>query len=63
MLSTPTVTQMDKVTKIMVKRRYFPNNGMANDVGGMISASSKKKTVKERRMETQSVTFFGLKVK
>ena len=56
MFSTPTVTHIDSVTRIMVKRRYFPNKGMAKEVGGIISARSRKKTVSERRMETQSVT-------
>ena len=56
MLSVPTVTQMDRVTKIMVKRRYFPSKGMATEVGGMISAKSRKKTVSERRMEMHKVT-------
>ncbi len=56
MLRTPTVTQIDKVTRIIVNSRYFPRRGIAKDVGGIISANSKKKTVNERRMETQSVT-------
>ena len=56
MLSTPTVTQMDKVTRIMVNKRYFPNRGTARDVGGMISASSRKKTVSDSRIEMHRVT-------
>lgn len=48
---TQTVIQMDKVTKIMVNNKYFPSKGTANDVGGIISAKSKKNTVNERRME------------
>jgi len=56
MLRTPTVTQIDNVTKIMVKSKYFPNKGMANEVGGMISASKRKKTVRDNKMETQRVT-------
>ncbi|KYN33916.1 hypothetical protein ALC56_11730, partial [Trachymyrmex septentrionalis] len=48
---TQTVIQMDKVTKIMVNNKYFPSKGIANDVGGIISAKSKKNTVNERRME------------
>ena len=54
--STPTVMKMEKVTSNMVKRRYLPSRGTAKEVGGIISASSKKKTVRERRMEIQSVT-------
>jgi hypothetical protein len=45
------------VTKIIVNRRYFPNNGTAKEVGGIISASSKKNTVSDRRIDMQSVTF------
>ena len=48
---------MDKETSIMVKSRYFPNKGTAKDVGGMISASSKKNTVNESKMEIHKVTF------
>jgi len=57
MFRTPTVTHIDNVTRIMVNSKYFPNKGMAKDVGGIISASSKKKTVNESRMETQRVTY------
>ena len=55
-MRTPTVTQIDSVTKIMVNRRYLPSNGTARDVGGIISASSKKNTVRDRRMDMQRVT-------
>lgn len=77
-LSTITVTKMDRVTSIIVNRRYFPkkstlvidivissqsekmnelpSKGTTRDVGGMISARSKKNTVKERRMETDRAT-------
>ena len=51
------MTQIDNVTKIIVKRRYFPNSGTAKDVGGMISASSKKKTVSDSKIEMQRVTW------
>jgi len=47
---------MDKVTRIMVKSKYFPSSGIASDVGGMISANRRKNTVSDRRMDTQSVT-------
>ena len=56
MLRTPTVMKMEKVTSSMVKRRYLPRRGTAREVGGMISARRRKKTVSERRMEMQSVT-------
>lgn len=54
---TQTVVQTDSDTKIIVKRRYFPSSGTANDVGGMISASSRKNTVNDTRIEMQSVTW------
>lgn len=47
---------MDRVTRIIVNNKYFPSKGMASDVGGIISAKSKKNTVNERRMEEQSDT-------
>ena len=42
---------------IMVNSKYFPSNGTAKEVGGMISANSKKNTVRESNMEIQSVTW------
>lgn len=51
------MTHMEEVTKIMVKRRYLPNRGTAREVGGIISASNRKNTVRERRIDTQSDTF------
>ena len=48
---------IDRVMRGMLKRRYLLSNGTARDVGGMISARSKKKTVRERRIEIQRVTF------
>ena len=47
---------MDKVTRIMVKSRYLPISGTTMLVGGMISANSKKNTVRDSRMEIHSVT-------
>lgn len=35
----------------MVKIKYFPNNGIASDVGGIISANSRKNTVSDTRIE------------
>ena len=51
------MTQMDRVTRIMVNKRYFPNRGTARDVGGMISASSRKKTVSDSKIEMHRVTW------
>jgi len=48
---------MERLTSAIVKSRYLPSNGTARDVGGMISASSKKNTVNDRRMEIVRVTF------
>ena len=57
MLSTTTVTQMLKVSRIMVNRTNLPSRGTTKEVGGMISASSRKNTVSESRMEMESETF------
>ena len=51
------VTTTDSVTSIMVKRRYLPRSGTARDVGGMISASSKKNTVSDSRMLMDKLTY------
>lgn len=51
------MTQIDNDTIIIVKSKYFPSKGTANEVGGMISANSKKNTVSETRIELHSVTF------
>lgn len=56
-LSTHTVTHMESVTRIMVNNRYLPSKGTAREVGGIISANSKKNTVRERRIDTHNVTF------
>jgi hypothetical protein len=45
--NTAIVTTTESVTSIIVKRRYLPNNGTVNDVGGIISTSSKKNTVSD----------------
>lgn len=55
-LRTPTVMKIEKVTSSIVKRRYLPRSGTAREVGGIISARSRKNTVRERRMEMQRVT-------
>jgi hypothetical protein len=40
----------------MVKSTNFPSRGTTNDVGGMISASSRKNTVSDSRMEMDKLT-------
>ena len=55
--NTITVTMMDSVTRIIVKSKYLAIRGTTSDVGGMISASSKKNTVRDSRMEMHSVIF------
>lgn len=55
--STQTVVQTESDTRIIVKSRYLPRSGTASEVGGMISASSKKNTVSDTRIEMQSVTY------
>ena len=51
------MTQMLKVSRIMVKRTNLPRSGTTSEVGGMISASSRKNTVRESRMEMESETY------
>ena len=41
----------------MVKRTNLPRSGTTREVGGMISASSRKNTVSERRMEMERLTW------
>lgn len=48
---------MDRVTSIIVKRRYLPRRGTARDVGGIISANRRKNTVSESKIDTVRVTF------
>lgn len=55
--STTIVTTTDNVTSIIVNNKYFPSKGTVRDVGGIISANSKKNTVKESKMEMQSEIF------
>lgn len=56
MLSTQTVVQTDSETRIMVKSRYLPSRGTASEVGGIISARSRKNTVNETSIEIHNVT-------
>ena len=48
--------KMEKVTRSIVKRRYLPSSGTAREVGGIISASSKKNTVSDSKIEIHRVT-------
>lgn len=45
-----------KVSSIMVKSTNFPSSGTTSDVGGMISASSRKNTVSDSRMDMLNET-------
>ena len=49
--------KIENVTSNMVKSKYLPSKGTAREVGGIISARSKKNTVSERRIEIHSVTY------
>ena len=44
------------VSNIIVKSTNFPNKGTTREVGGIISASSRKNTVNERRMLIDKLT-------
>lgn len=41
----------------MVKSRYLPKRGTVSEVGGIISANRRKKTVNDSRMLIQSEIF------
>ena len=41
----------------MANMRYFPSSGTTNDVGGMISTTSRKNTYKLVRIEMERVTY------
>lgn len=56
-LSTTIVTTTDSVTSIIVNSKYFPSKGTVSEVGGIISANSKKNTVRERRIEIHREIF------
>lgn len=45
------------VSRIIVKSTNFPSNGTTSEVGGMISANSKKNTVRDSRMDMLSDTW------
>lgn len=57
MFRTHTVVQTDSDTKIIVNSKYLPSNGIASDVGGIISAKSKKNTVNDTKIEMHKVTW------
>ena len=44
------------VSKIMVNNTNFPSKGTTSEVGGMISASKRKNTVSESKMEMERLT-------
>ena len=46
----------------MVKRTNLPRSGTTREVGGMISASSRKNTVSESRMEMDRLTWIRVLV-
>jgi hypothetical protein len=50
------MTLPESVTNTIVKTKYFPNNGIVNDVEGMISIKTKKKKVSDSIIETVNVT-------
>lgn len=47
----------------MVNKTNFPKSGTTNDVGGMISASSKKNTVSESKIDMLNDTCRGMQVR
>jgi hypothetical protein len=45
-----------KVSRIMVNSTNFPSRGTTSEVGGMISASRRKNTVSDSKMEIDKLT-------
>lgn len=56
-LITKTVTIIDSVTKIIMKRRYSPMRGMTFEEDGIISSITKRNTVKETKTEVDNESF------
>ena len=50
----------DNVTKIIVNNRYSPIRGTTNEVEGMISVITNRKTVKVNKTEIHSVILIKL---
>ena len=50
----------DNVTKIIVNNRYSPIRGTTNEVEGMISVITNRKTVKVSKTEIHSVILIKL---
>lgn len=44
------------VSNIIVNNTNLPSNGTTNEVGGIISASSRKNTVSDSRMDIDKLT-------
>lgn len=57
--STHTVIHTLSDTSIMVNSRYFPKSGIASDVGGIISASNRKNTVSDTKIEMLNDIYGG----
>ena len=60
MFKTNTEIMTDNVTKIIVNNKYSPIRGTTNEVDGIISVITNKKTVKVNRTEMHSVILIKL---
>lgn len=58
---THTVIQTLSDTNIIVNSKYLPNSGIARDVGGIISASNRKNTVSDTKIEMLNDIYGGEK--
>ena len=45
------------VSRIIVNKTNFPSKGTTSDVGGIISANKRKKTVRESKMLIERLTW------
>ena len=59
-LRTNTVTVIEQVTSTIVNNKYFPIRGVAIEVGGLISATSRRNILSEFRMVIPMVIFSPL---
>ena len=60
MFKTNTEIITDNVTKIIVNNKYSPIRGTTNEVDGMISVITNKKTVKVNKTEMHNVILIKL---
>ena len=56
-MRTTTVTHILNVSNIIVNKTNLPSKGTTSEVGGIISASSRKNTVSDSKMLMERLTW------